>query len=99
MSAMLSRKQMTGIVALFITAIIVAVVLLSIDDWSRDFTTNFAELNENHPDPSLRPVQAQSSPDALAKQLTESVTRASRWSVAKEEMAPVVPKVVEMWIS
>ena len=59
---------MIGYVALAITVIIIVSVCAGIDNWQRDWTTNFAETDSDASDPELRPLMLnQSSGDVAAK--------------------------------
>ncbi len=72
---------MIGWVALAITALVVISILIRIDDWSRDWTTNFAVLDEAAADVRLRPLHLSASPRVVSEQLQQWAERTPRWNV------------------
>ena len=73
-----SRGKMIGWVALAITALVVISILIRVDDWSRDWTTNFAVLDEAAADVRLRPVHLSASPRVVSEQLQQWAERTPR---------------------
>jgi uncharacterized protein (DUF1499 family) len=76
---------MIGWVALAITAIVVISVFMRVDDWSRDWTTNFAKLDEASADAGLRPVHLSATPREVGEQIERWSERTSRWKVESLE--------------
>jgi len=72
---------MSVYVVLGIILVIFAAVALQIDDWSRDWTTNFAELSDAAEDPMLRPLTLGPPPAAVAESLESKLREQPRWSV------------------
>jgi len=75
---------MIGYLALAITAIIIVSVLTQIDNWQRDWTTNFSETDETSADPLLRPIVIEKSPDEVAERLRQWVAAERRWEWIEE---------------
>ena len=80
-----SRVKMIGWVALAITAVVVFSILIRIDDWSRDWTTNFAVLDDAAADTRLRPVHLSTSPRVVSEQLQQWAEQTPRWNVESAE--------------
>lgn len=77
-----------GTIALIATAIVVAKILLSVDDWSRDWTRNTAELSSDSADESLRPVRrSESLADAQAA-VEAFVSQSPGWDLASVVQGP-----------
>ncbi len=52
---------------------------VTIDDWSRDFTTNYAVLTETSADPDLRPVVFERPADEVVEAIQEAADRIKNW--------------------
>ncbi len=52
---------------------------VTIDDWSRDFTTNYAVLTETSADPDLRPVVFERPADEVVGAIQEAADRIKNW--------------------
>ena len=63
-----------SIVALSLLALIV-----TIDDWSRDFTTNYSVMTETAEDPDLRPVVFERPADEVVDAIQEAADRIKSW--------------------
>lgn len=72
---------MLGTIALVITVAIVAKVILTVDDWQRDWSHNNAELRRDASKESLRPFDLAATPDAVAGQITDWASMQARWDV------------------
>jgi uncharacterized protein (DUF1499 family) len=72
---------MSVYVVLGIMLVIFAAVAVQIDDWSRDWTTNFAELSDAAEDPMLRPLTLDPPPAAVAESLESKLRETPCWSV------------------
>lgn len=72
-----------------VVLVCVAFVLLSLftllDNWKRDLTTNYARLDDNSPDPSLRPVVISLPADEVADRIETWVTTMPNWSVESRQ--------------
>lgn len=77
----IDRRSMSVYVVLGIIVVIFAAVALQIDDWSRDWTTNFAEFSDAAEDPMLRPLTLGPPPAAVAESLESKLREQPRWSV------------------
>lgn len=67
---------------LILLAIVAAAVLglaLYIDDWSRDFTTNTAEISEHSKDPTLRPLIVERSLPEVVEVIKAASRRIRDW--------------------
>jgi len=78
---------MIGYVSLAVTVTIVGKILWSIDDWGRDWTNNYAQLQDDASNPDLRPLCFSATPDAVREWLLAWVETAPLWSVQSEERA------------
>lgn len=56
-----------------------------IDDWSRDWTTNHAELSMTNPDPLLHPIELDEDVSSTAERVARWVARQSAWEVVPAE--------------
>ena len=63
-----------SIVALSLLALIV-----TIDDWSRDFTTNYSVMAETSEDPDLRPILLERPADEVVVAIQEAADRIKSW--------------------
>jgi len=64
---------------LLLGIILGVVMLLTVDDWSRDLNTNFAETDPTHPDPSLQCVVVALDMDQAAQQVRNQGQRLPGW--------------------
>ncbi len=64
-------------------------LFMTIDDWKRDFTTNFAKTSEEAEQPELRPLRTERSVEETADVISTWVQGASRWEIVDQK------KVVE----
>ena len=60
-------------------------ILLMIDDWSRDWTTNSATTRPDHDDPTLRSKSSSLSPAEVAEKLSEWVDAQPQWELVSRE--------------
>lgn len=74
------KKKMVWLILLLTLAPCVVVVLM-VDDWSRDWTENTASTSVDAEDPWLRPAQLPLSPREVAERLERWATGASAWEV------------------
>ena len=56
-----------------------------IDDWSRDLSTNYAELTPSHADPLMRPVEIGLPPAKVADLLNTWTEGMPRWRAGAED--------------
>ncbi|UUO07122.1 DUF1499 domain-containing protein [Blastopirellula sp. J2-11] len=68
-----------GAVVLFF----VFAVVMTVDDWSRDLSTNVAETRIKAADPLLRPLLVKGTADCAAKVVQEQIASLSRWNVER----------------
>ena len=71
------------IVGVILTLLVI--VCLQVDDWGRDWTTNFAETTEEAKDINLRPVDSELPPSAFADKVVQQMLGANRWTVGKPQ--------------
>jgi uncharacterized protein (DUF1499 family) len=64
--------------------IAVVVLVLHVDDWGRDLSTNVAETSHHATDPLLRPLTASLPPDELARRVREAAVVLPRWQFERE---------------
>jgi len=73
-----------GIVALLAAA---AAVLSQVEDWSRDFRTNFAAIEPDATDERLRPLRTSLAPAALAERVETAIKPLANWRLQSGEGA------------
>lgn len=56
-----------------------------IEDWKRDFTTNYAATSPSAKDNRLHPVESKLPPQAIADQITQWATQQPRWTLENSE--------------
>jgi len=56
-----------------------ALLLLTVDDWSRDLRTNFAQTDPEHPDPSLQCVVLAMNVEQAAQQVRNQAKQLKGW--------------------
>ncbi|MEX0824790.1 MAG: DUF1499 domain-containing protein [Pirellulaceae bacterium] len=86
------KTRMGWIILIFVLAIFAGIFVL-VDDWKRDWTTNWAETDPQAEAADLRPFHSPLPPDALQQEVLEWVFQQSRWAVGDEsgEIAPSAP--------
>lgn len=57
-------------------------LFMTIDDWKRDFTTNFAQTSEDAEQPTLRPLRTELSAEEAADAIANWVQSENRWEIA-----------------
>ena len=78
---------MIGYVALAITVIIIVSVCARIDNWQRDWSTNFAETSVSAADPDLRPLTLNQRKTEVAKEILRWAETQRAWRVVTEDTA------------
>ena len=58
---------------------VLAALFVTIDDWSRDFTTNYVVMSESAQDPTLRPFIVEFPADELAQATRQAALRIKNW--------------------
>ncbi len=59
--------------------LIAALLLLTVDDWSRDLSTNFAQTDPKHPDPSLQCVVLAMDVEQAAQHVRNQAKQLKGW--------------------
>src|SRR5262245_20227025 len=80
---------------MYIAAGVIAVLLIlglvwlfaTVDDWSRDLTTNHATTSETAKNPSLHPIIATKPPTELAELINTASQQLRGWTLAGQEKA------------
>ncbi len=62
-----------------IVAVGLLALIVTIDDWSRDFTTNYVVMTETSEDPDLRPVVFLRPADEVVDAIQEAADRIKNW--------------------
>ncbi len=62
-------------------------LVASVDDWSRDLSTNRAATDERATDPALRPIHASQSIEELAELVVSAAGSLPNWSVQSKTIA------------
>lgn len=73
------------VAGLALAVLMVLSVVLTVDDWSRDLTTNHAATAANHPDTRLRPLTCKQTPRELADAVRRAAGAGARWNVVDEK--------------
>lgn len=76
-----SEKTPMYVIVVGVVLTLLVIVCLQVDDWSRDWTTNFAETTAEAEDINLRPIESSLSPEKLAGLVVETMKPADRWTV------------------
>ncbi|UCF68804.1 MAG: DUF1499 domain-containing protein [Acidobacteriota bacterium] len=69
---------------LVLIVIVLLLVALQIDDWSRDLTTNTAETDARASDPRLRPRESSHESAELSRIIRQAVEKLPGWSFRAE---------------
>ncbi len=78
-----------GWIAAIIGCLLLAGVLLRIDDWKRDWTTNWARTDPQAAAPDLRPLELPADPASVQQTVIAWVDEQPQWTVLeKSEGAP-----------
>ncbi len=72
-------KRRRGWVFPSIVAVGLLALIVTIDDWSRDFTTNYVVMRETSEDPDLRPVVFERPADEVVDAIQEAADRIKNW--------------------
>jgi uncharacterized protein (DUF1499 family) len=78
-------RKKRPLLVLLVTLIPVVWMLMLIDNWSRDFTTNHARTTREADDPLLRPLESKLSPAAMLEKITAWVATKSRWQIVSSQ--------------
>ena len=78
------KKLATRLVVIGIALALFGLFAL-LEDWKRDLTTNYAQLDDGASDPSLRPIVFELSVDEVAARVTQWVESMPRWEMQSEE--------------
>ena len=70
---------MIPLAAVAITAIIMLSIFARIDNWRRDWTSNFAELSDQADDVELRPITVSGDPPSVAEKIRQWANQQPRW--------------------
>lgn len=71
-------------VLLAIVALVVALLAIQIDDWRRDFSTNFASTSDDARDPLLRPLRVRRSLADTVELVRASAAALPRWRAGEQ---------------
>lgn len=78
------RMTIVGIIVLAVMALWIGNILASIDNWSRDWSTNHAEITADATDPDLRSPTFSGSPEDIAKRIEVWVDGQSQWKLGSK---------------
>ena len=76
---------MIGWVALAITLAVMAIIALRIDDWSRDWTQNTAQLSPDAEKPELRPLELSGTSIQIAERIESWIRKQPNWKLVSSE--------------
>lgn len=79
---------LTLVAVLVLGAVLIVSLGLTVDDWSRDLSTNHATTLEGHADPGLRPLWLVETPEQIAVRLEQVVGKLPRWKVESRADTP-----------
>lgn len=71
-------------------ALLLIVLVMTVDDWSRDLTTNHAETSPAAADPQLRPIVAEQSPADLADLVESVAEQLPNWSLQERQAGETI---------
>src|SRR5438093_1416129 len=66
-------------------AVPILILIMSVDDWSRDLTHNTASTDDHANDVRLRPIECALPPQECAERVAQAVGRLPRWAFAGRE--------------
>jgi uncharacterized protein (DUF1499 family) len=69
---------------LIVSAAILLNIFSGIENWKRDLTTNYAKLDSQSDDPSLRPISVPMSPQEAAEVIVSWASTQPRWEVIEQ---------------
>ena len=78
------RMTIVGLIALVGTTVWIGNILWRIDDWSRDWSTNHAEITVDSEDQALRSPTFPESPEVVAKRIRNWVDAQLLWTLQSE---------------
>ncbi len=70
-----------GLIALAVTAIWLAIIIMQVDDWSRDWSTNVAEVTPDARDKDLQSPRFTESLDAVTRRIESWTRQQSNWTL------------------
>jgi uncharacterized protein (DUF1499 family) len=79
------RGRVLLVLIVCLLALPLVVVLLQVDDFGRDFTTNVAETSWSAADAALRPIAMDRPTNEIVTAIKEAVTTLPRWTIVAEE--------------
>ncbi len=85
-----TRRTMTWILAAVITALLLVpllVLVTTVDDWSRDLTTNTAQTSDDAIDPQLRPLQLPATFDQIDQAARAIAAANADWEYVEADRA------------
>ena len=74
-------RRMNLIAAGVVVALILLVLLMQVDDWRRDFTTNHAATSADSTDEMLRPIRADLAPSIARAAVEHAAEGLSNWEL------------------
>jgi uncharacterized protein (DUF1499 family) len=80
----MTGKRRALLAGLLAVGIVLGALASMVDDWGRDFTTNFAELSDHGEDLRLRPVELERSPEVVVAAIKDAARRLGNWEVTGE---------------
>jgi uncharacterized protein (DUF1499 family) len=87
---------MIGWIALAITLLVIAAVAWQIDDWSRDWTQNTAELSKDADRPELRPLHLQVDARGALERIRQWVDDQPAWEVVNIVPEKESPRTIHL---
>ena len=84
---MRKRRMIIFSVVIGVLAVIMLSIFARIDNWRRDWTTNFASLDPAADDPDLRPLTLAESPTELTERIRKWIDSRPKWALASQDLA------------
>ncbi|MCC9630409.1 DUF1499 domain-containing protein [Blastopirellula sp. JC732] len=85
-----------GILLIFVVA-----TVMTVDDWSRDLSTNVAETKQKATDPLLRPIDRQATLDCAKQVVERKIGEIPRWTLGSidggEEVVIHATRKTPLW--
>ena len=73
---------------------VLVIICLQVDDWSRDWTTNYAETHPDAKDVNLRPIESERTVAELCDLVVDAMKDKTRWEViSKKQVAPTLIEI------
>ena len=88
------KKTPLSVIIAGVVLTVLVIICLQVDDWSRDWTTNYAETHPEAKDVNLRPIESERTVTELCDLVVNTMKDATRWEViSKKQVAPTLIEI------